>query len=113
MLALSGAAVLGIGALAESRPSLDPAYAPLGAALIVGALLTARARPGTALTSFVVVPALVAYVRFGAAALPALAYASVVANLVHGVRGGPLMVAVVVDTVAFADAYVLARGFTP
>ena len=113
MLALTGAAVLSIGALAESRPSPEPAYAPVGAALIVGALLTARARPGAALTSFVVVPALVAYVRFGAAALPAVAYASLVANLVHGLRGGPLMVSVAVDAVAFADAYLLARGFTP
>jgi signal transduction histidine kinase len=113
MLALTATAVLGIGALAESGPSPDPAYAPVGAALIVGALLTARARPGSTLTSFVVVPAVVAYARFGAAALPAVAYASLVANLVHGVRGGALAVVVAVDAVAFAAAYLLAHGFSP
>jgi signal transduction histidine kinase len=113
MLALTGAALIGISVLAESGPSPEPAYAPIGAALMVGALLTARARPGGALTSFVIVPALVAYVRFGAAALPAVACASLVANLVHGVRGRALAAAVALDALAFADAYLLARSFMP
>jgi signal transduction histidine kinase len=109
-LALTGAALVCVGVLAESGPSSEPAYAPMGAALIVGALLTARARPGEALSSFLVVPAVVAYVRFGAATLPALVYASLVANAVHGVRANALIVAAVLDGIAFADAHLLARG---
>jgi signal transduction histidine kinase len=110
MLALTGAAVLGGAVLAGSSPIADPSYAPLGAALIVGALLTARARPGESLSSFIAVPALVAYARFGAAAAPAVAYASLVANVAHGVRGRMLILAAVLDGLAFADACVLAHG---
>src|SRR5258708_20911022 len=113
MLALTATAVLSIGALAESGSSPDPAYAPLAAALVVAALLTARARPGSALTPFVVVPALVAYARFGAAGLPSVACASLVANLVHGVRGPALAVVVALDAGAFAAAYLLAARLSP
>jgi signal transduction histidine kinase len=110
VLALTGAAVLGIGVLAESSPIAEPGYAPLGAALIVGALLTARPGPGEPLSSFIAVPALVAYARFGANAAPAVAYAILVANVVHGVRGRALILVAVLDGLAFADACALAHG---
>src|SRR5205807_8799305 len=38
--------------------------------------------------------------------------ASLMANVVRGVRGVPLALAIAVDSLAFADAYLLARGFT-
>src|SRR5216683_4856788 len=111
-MALAAAALVGVGVVAEANPSTEPAYAPVGAALIAGALLTARPRPGESLASFLVVPALVAYVRFGAAALPAVAYASLVANGVHGIRGSALVISALLDGLAFADAYLLAHGFS-
>ena len=107
------AAALTAGALAvlilanDARPSAEPAYAPLGAGLLAGALLAVRVRPGESGFTLLVIPALVAEARFGLAALPALAYASLVASLVRRVRGPALLIGPANDVLAYALAHLV------
>ena len=91
----------------DARPSADPAYAPLGAGLLAGALLAMHVRPGESGSTLLVIPALVAEGRFGLAALPALAYASLVASLVRRVRGPALLIGAANDTLAYALAHLV------
>jgi signal transduction histidine kinase len=91
----------------NARPSAEPAYAPLGAGLLAGALLAVRLRPGESGSTLLVIPALVAEGRFGLAALPAVAYASLVASLVRRVRGPALLIGPANDTLAYALAHLV------
>lgn len=110
------AGTLAAGALAvllltpDARPSADPTYAPLGAGLLAGTLLTVRLRPRESGASLLVIPALAAEARFGMAALPALAYTSLVGNLVRRVSGAALPVAAASDTLAFALAHLASEA---
>lgn len=110
------AGTLAVGALAvlllvpEARPSPDPTYAPLGAGLLAGTLLTVRVRPGESGTTLLLIPALAADARFGIAALPAVAYASLVGSLVRRVRGPAVPIAAANDTLAFALAHLTGQA---
>src|SRR3982074_3530831 len=111
-------AVLAAAALASAilvpgaAPSADPAYALLGAGLIVGALLTIRLRPGEGGTTLVLIPTLIAEARFGLATLPSLAFATLTAALVKGVRGPDLFAAPAIASLAFVLAHVISRTAT-
>jgi signal transduction histidine kinase len=94
----------------DARPSPEPAYAPLAAGLLAGALLSVRLRPGTPRSSFLIVPAIVAEGRFGLAALPAVAFASLVASLVRRVSGPALLIGAASDTLAYALAHAAGAG---
>lgn len=96
-----------------ARPSSDPAYAGLGAALLIGALLSMRLRPGDAGSTLLLIPALAAEARFGAAALPALAYTSLLGGLVRRVPRVALAVAAANDTLAFALGVAAAEAVAP
>src|SRR5262249_39322288 len=74
-------------ALGGTTPSDDEVYALMALAVIVGLLLTVRLAPNRPPAAMVLLPAMVFDIRFGVAALPAVAYAAIVANLVRGVRG--------------------------
>src|SRR5438874_2901822 len=80
------AAVAAIIALTGTWPTTDPSYMPMALALAVGMLLTVRLAPHTAGGALVLLPAMAVDGRFGLIALPMLAYAAVVANLVRGMR---------------------------
>src|ERR671938_952919 len=99
------AAALAMFALPGSSPSSDVVYAPLALAVIVGLLLTVRLapyRPGGAL---VLLPAMVVDARFGLAALPMLAWAAIVTNLIRGVRGPRVISTAAHLVIAFAIAH--------
>lgn len=96
------------------KPSLDSGYALIGLAAIVGALLLIRARPGKPGASLVGVAAVSLGARFGGAAVPALGYAAVVANVV---RQAPLSAVIILGghdllaaTFALACASVVGTG---
>jgi signal transduction histidine kinase len=91
-------------ALPGTAPSSDQVYAPLALAVIVGLLLTVRLvpyRPGGAL---VLLPAMVVDARFGLAALPMLAWAAIVTNLIRGMRGPRVVSTAAHLVIAFALA---------
>jgi signal transduction histidine kinase len=102
-LAASALAVLILAG--DARPSPEPAYAPLGAGLLAGALLLVRLRPGAAGSSLLIIPAIVAEGRFGLAGLPAVALASLVAGLVRRVSGPALLIGAANDTLGYALAH--------
>jgi len=104
---LTAATLAVLSLTVDARPSSDPAYAPLGAGLLAGALLTVRLRPGESGSTLLIIPALLADARFGLAALPALAYASLVAGLVRRVRGPALLIGAANDTLAYALAHLV------
>ena len=85
-------------------PRSDPACVAVGAALLVGALLCVRLRPGEPGTPLLLIPAVAADVRFGLAGLPTVGFASLAAGLVHGVRGTALLAAVGHDSLAYTMA---------
>jgi signal transduction histidine kinase len=92
-------------ALPGTAPSSDQVYAPLGLAVIVGLLLTVRLvpyRPGGAL---VLLPAMVVDARFGLAALPMIAWAAIVTNLIRGMRGPRVVSTAAHLVIAFAVAH--------
>jgi signal transduction histidine kinase len=82
----------------------------VGAGLLVGAILAVRLRPAESGTTLLVIPALIADGRFGAAALPALAYASLVGGLVRRLRGPALVIGTANDTLAYAVAHAGSAG---
>jgi signal transduction histidine kinase len=110
-LAMLAAAIVPLSNVEQSTPNFDLAYAAIGAGLLLGALLTARTGRGA--TSFLIIPAILAFVRIGGAAVPAVLLASLVASVVHGVRGKPLLVVGALDGFAFADACMLANTLAP
>src|SRR5260370_23720703 len=63
-LAVLGSATIPLASLGSYLPGRDVAYLAIGAGLLLGALLTTRPRPGAGRTSFVVIPAVLAFVRF-------------------------------------------------
>jgi signal transduction histidine kinase len=81
------AALATIFALPGTLPSTDPIYAPMALALVVGLLLTVRLAPNRLGSALVLLPAMAVDARFGLAALPALAYAAILVNLLRGPRG--------------------------
>ena len=108
---LLAAATLAVLILApEARPVSDAAYAPVGAGLLAGAILAVRLRPAESGTTLLVIPALVADGRFGAAALPALAYASLVGGLVRRVTGPALVIGAANDSLTYAVAHAGSAG---
>ena len=105
------AAMLALLVLApDARPVSDAAYAPMGAGLLAGAILAVRLRPAESGTTLLVIPALIADGRFGAAALPALAYASLVGGLVRRLEGPALVIGAANDTLAYAVAHAGGAG---
>ena len=91
--------------LPGSAPSSDPVYAPLALAVIVGLLLTVRLAPYRAGGALVLLPAIVVDARFGLAALPMLAWAATVTNLVRGVRWPRVLSSAAHLVIAFAIAH--------
>ena len=85
--AVTLAAVATIVALPGTAPSDDPVYTPLALALVAGLLLTVRLSPNRRSAALVLLPAMAIDARFGLAALPALAYAAILVNLIRGIRG--------------------------
>src|ERR1700687_3210036 len=84
---IAGCALATIFALPGTLPSTDPIYAPMALALVVGLLLTVRLAPDRVGSALVLLPAMAVDARFGLAALPALAYASLLVSLLRGPRG--------------------------
>lgn len=113
-----GAYALGMGLvaaaivllLAEAAPSAEAAYAPMGAALVAGALLTIRLHPGQLGSGLVLLPALVAHARFGLAGLPATALALAVAELVQGAGAASALVGAGHAAVAFLIGHLAASA---
>ena len=103
-LAVALAALAAMVLVGGTAPSGNEVYAPLALALIVGLLLTVRLAPGRAPAAMVLIPAMVFDARFGVAALPAVAYTAIVANLVRGVRGPRLISSAAHLVLAFAAA---------
>src|SRR6202048_2700918 len=85
--------VVGLAALATiyglpgTHPSTNAIYAARVLALVVGLLLTVRLAPNRLGSALVLLPAMAVDARFGLAALPALAYAAILVNLLRGPRG--------------------------
>jgi signal transduction histidine kinase len=107
--------LVALGALALSPWLVIPteaAYLPLAAAIAVGALLTIRLQPGASGATLIVLPAIVAFARFGSAALPALALASALGGLVHRLSWKHTMLMVAHDVLAFAVAASLSAAIT-
>jgi signal transduction histidine kinase len=112
-LVVLGAASVPLATVERYTPSADVMYGAIGAGLLLGALLTARTGQRGGVTSFLVIPSVLAFVRFGASAVPAVVFACLVASLVHGVRGKPLLVVTALEGFAFADACLLASLVAP
>lgn len=111
----AGVAALALAALIllpEARPDTELAYPALGLGLIIGAVLSVRLRPHDAGVSVLLLPALVADARFGLAALPAVAFASLIGALIRRVRGPALPVVAAHDTLVFAIAHLVSRAFS-
>lgn len=89
-------------------PAPQPAYTPLALALVVGALLTVRVAPGARAGTLLLGPLLVAYSRFGAAALPALVFAVLVAGLVRRAHPIGILASTAQDAIAFLVAHAAA-----
>src|SRR5919198_5974874 len=103
-LAVTLAAVAAIFALPGTAPSSDPAYAPMALTVIVGLLLTVRVAPNRPASALVLLPAMAADARFGLAALPLVAYAAIVANLIRGMRGARVVSTAAHIVIVFAAA---------
>src|SRR5439155_67085 len=99
------AAVVTIYALPGTQPSTELIYAPMALALIVGLLLTVRLAPNRLGSALVLLPAMAVDARFGLAALPALAYAAVLVNLLRGPRGPRVVSGASHLVLAFAAAH--------
>src|SRR5947209_8623784 len=97
-------------ALTDTWPTTDLSYMPMALALAVGMLLTVRMAPHRAGGALVLLPAMAVDARFGLVALPMLAYAAVVANLIRGMRG-PRVISTAGHTVlAYAAADLCAHA---
>lgn len=94
-------------------PVPQPAYTPLALALVVGALLTVRVAPGARAGTLLLGPLLVAYTRFGAAALPALVFAVLVAGLVRRAHPTGILASTAQDAIAFLLAHAAASLVAP
>jgi signal transduction histidine kinase len=104
------AAALG---LSGPWPNTDPLYAPMALAIAVGLLLTVRVAPNRLGGALVLLPALAFDARIGLAALPLLAYVSIVINLVRGMRGARVVSTAAHLVLAYAAADVLAHAIDP
>jgi signal transduction histidine kinase len=104
-IAVSAAAAALLVAFPGTAPSSDPAYAAVGVALIIGVLLTVRLAPHRAAGALVLLPAVVVDARFGLAALPMVAYAAIVGNLIRGMRGARVASTAAHMVIAFAIAH--------
>jgi signal transduction histidine kinase len=98
------AALLVAFGLPGTAPSPQAAYAPLAVALLVGWLLTVRLVPGRPGAALILLPCIVLFARFGLAGVPALAYASIVANLLRGLRGPGVVSTAAHAVLAYAAA---------
>src|SRR5580704_1197486 len=85
-IAVGVLAVVTMAALPGTAPSSDPVYALLALAMVVGLLLTVRLAPQRPPAALVLLPAMAMDARFGLAALVAVAYIGIAANLVRGLR---------------------------
>jgi signal transduction histidine kinase len=111
-LAVSLAAVAAMFALPGTAPSSDPAYAPMALTVIVGLLLTVRVAPNRPASALVLLPAMAADARFGLAALPLVAYAAIVANLIRGMRGARVVSTAAHIVIVFGAAHLGAQIVT-
>jgi hypothetical protein len=94
-------------------PSDRPVYAPLAAAMIVGALLSVRSAYGEAPSTFALIPAQVAYADVGGAALVPFVLAGVLGGLVRGARVGTILTSAAQDLLSFAVAFGVAHALVP
>jgi signal transduction histidine kinase len=108
--AVSGLAAALLALFPDGITSTEPAFVPIGAALVAGALLSLRLRAGESGGTLLLVPAIVADARFGAQALAALAFASLIGSLARRVRGAALIASVGHDVLAFGTAHLLAQS---
>ena len=104
-VAIGVAALATIFFLPATVPSGDPIYAPMALALVVGLLLTVRLAPDRLGSALVLLPAMAVDARFGLAALPALAYASILVSLLRGPRGPQVVSGASHLVLAFAAAH--------
>jgi signal transduction histidine kinase len=111
-IAVSAAAVVTMIALPGTAPSGDPLYVPMTLALVAGLLLTVRLRPTRPAAAMLLLPAMAIDARFALAALPALAYAAILVNLVRGVRGPRVVSTASHQVLAFAAAHVAAQALS-
>jgi signal transduction histidine kinase len=109
------AAAIGLAAVATmvglpgTAPSSDAVYAPLSLALFAGLLLTVRLAPNRPPSALVLVPAMALDAHFGLAALPAVAYAAILVNLIRGIRGPRVVSTAGHQVLAFAAAHLCAQ----
>jgi signal transduction histidine kinase len=108
--AVTLAAVASIFALPGTAPSDDPVYTPLALALVAGLLLTVRLSPNRRSAALVLLPAMAMDARFGLAALPALAYAAIVVNLIRGLRGPRVLSTASQQVLVFAAAHLASQA---
>jgi signal transduction histidine kinase len=90
--------------------SRDEVYAALTIAAIIGLLLTIRLAPNRPGAALVLVPAMAIDARLGLAALPAFAFAAVLANVIRGLRGPRLISTAAHLVLAFATAHVASQA---
>jgi signal transduction histidine kinase len=103
------ASVATLVGLPDTAPASDPIYAPLSLALFTGLLLTVRLAPNRPPSALVLVPAMVLHARFGLAALPAIAFAALLVNLIRGLRGPRVLSTAGHQVLAYAAATVCAQ----
>jgi signal transduction histidine kinase len=103
-------AIAGALAVVPIEPLLliDPAFAALGVALLVGALITVPWHGGGSPSSLLIVPLMSAYWRFGPAAAPLLLFATVLANGARGASWVATLSAAAVDLAVFGAAWLVA-----
>jgi signal transduction histidine kinase len=106
------ASVATLVGLPGTAPASDQMYAPLTLAFLAGLLLTVRLTPNRPSSSLVVLPAMALYARYGLAALPAVAFAALLVNLVRGLPGPRILSTAGHQVLAFAAAAVSAQAIT-
>jgi signal transduction histidine kinase len=82
----------------------NPAYLALGAAILVGCLITVPWRDNGAPTSLLIIPLVAAQWRFGVAVAPLLVLATIIANTVRGSAWLATLAAAAADLIVFSIA---------
>jgi hypothetical protein len=109
---LYAAAVVAALLVRVEIPSDQPAYAPLTAAVMAGALLSVRLARGQGPATFRLVPTQVAYAAVDSAALVPFVAAGIFGSLVRGARVTAVLAAAAQDVVSFALAHIVAQSVT-
>ena len=103
------AALATIVAFSGTTMSTEDVFVPLSCALAVGLLLTVRLAPGHPGAALIVLPAIVVDARLGLSVLPALLFASILMDLVRGVRGAAVIISASNTVLAFAAGHAVAQ----